>query len=308
MRVHLPALLALVSAATYVACGSSDQSKTEQEGGAAGEGGETTGAGGTQSGGGSKSGGGTNSGVAGEGGAPTGGVPTTGTGGAEGGAVSALGGAGGEGGGAEPVDPDAFPASCPGAVSDYFALDGGAEPDTFTGPQLDQTVPDGTYSQVFARGFAGNDTFEYNNAGADCLLGGDGDDDFSLPGEYGSVIVGGAGADVYHLRFEPNNTPSQIVDMSGEDTIGISKAGFDFLAGNPGAAPYDTQLHSVADYEAGTGTVPTGEGAAIVYDPATGGLWLDLDRGMKGQTEVQLLKIGNAGSYTYDINDFVLED
>ena len=28
---------------------------------------------------------------------------------------------------------------------------------------------------------------------------------------------------------------------------------------------------------------------------------------MKGQTEVQLLKIGNPGSYTYDVNDFVLD-
>jgi hypothetical protein len=236
-------------------------------------------------------------------------MPSTGTGGAEGGAVSALAGAGGEGGGSEePIDPNAFPEECPGAPSDYVALDGGAEPDTFTGPQLDQTVPDGTYSQVFARGFAGNDTFEYNNAGADCLLGGDGDDDFSLPGEYGSVIVGGSGADVYHLRFEPNNTATQIVDMAGEDTIGISLAGFTFLAGTAGNPPYDTQLHSVPDYEAGTGVVPNGEGAAIVYDPATGGLWLDEDRAMKGQTEVQLLRIGNPGSYTYDINDFVLDD
>jgi hypothetical protein len=295
MRVHLPALLALVSATTYVACGSSDPANSDQEGGAGGEGGALTAPGGTPSTGGSQS----NPG-GGEGGVPlvVAGMPGGGAGGAAAGGEGGVGG-GGEGGAAPD---DGFPAACPGAIGDYLQIDGTTAPDTFTLAQL--SMNDG---KVYALGLDGDDVFELDNAGQDCLVGGTGDDDFSIPGESGSVMYGNDGADVYHLEFTSSNAPSVIADMTSEDTIALALQSNTFLYGQAGAVPDATQLFSVADYEAGTGSIPAGEGAAIAYDPATGGLWRDDDRGTKGTNASQYVKIGNPGSYTFDINDFVLE-
>jgi hypothetical protein len=119
--------------------------------------------------------------------------------------------------------------------------------------------------------------------------------------------VGGPGADTFHLAVGSNNY-TRIADMDAADTIGLSQATFTFLAGTPGATPSDSQVYSIADYEAGTGTIPSAEGAAIVYDPATGGLWQDNDRGSNSSGASQIATVLNAAGYAYDINDFVLDD
>ena len=295
MRVHLPAWLALVSAATYVACGSSDPALEAQEGGAGGEGGEAIGAGGTSSIAGSKSTGGSNNTVGGEGGAPLtiGGMPAGGIGGAD------LGEAGGMVGGAGGAGPDQ--PSVPAVCLENLTIEGTSGPDTFTNDQLNMNA-----SKVTAIGFEGDDVFEYNYAGQDCLAGGAGDDDLSAPGEYGSYMMGGEGADVFHFTLTGGNTPSIIVDMNAEDTIGFDKTNF-LLTGVVGATPFSTEVMELADYEAGTGTIPIGEGAAIVYDPATGGLWRDTDRGDNTTGATQLAIIENHASYTFDLNDFVID-
>ncbi len=307
MRVHLPAVFAFLSAAAYVACGASDPSIADQEdGGAGGEGGDGANAGGAsnsaagaQNGGGSKS----NPG-GGEGGlVEIGGAATAGAGGAGlGGDSGMLGGAAGAGGAGEPLDENAFPSEC-GVVGDYLTQDGTTGPDTFTSVQLGMNN-----SKVFARGLEGDDVFEFNNEGQDCLVGGAGDDELSAPGEFASILFGGSGADLFHLRYTSNNGPSVILDMTSEDTIGILKTTFNFLAGDPGATPLDTQVMALAGYEAGTTAIPNGEGAVLVYDPETGGLWLDVDRGMKDLDDTgQLISIANFGDYVFDINDFVIE-
>jgi hypothetical protein len=45
-----------------------------------------------------------------------------------------------------------------------------------------------------------------------------------------------------------------------------------------------------------------------VYDPATGGLWQDTDRGNITSGATQIATILNAASYTYDLEDFILDD
>lgn len=300
--------MALVSATTYVACGSSDNSIADQEAGASGEGGGANNSGGSKSTAGSSNVAGTKN--SGGGDSSNGGAPVA-PGGEGGSAGNALGGAGGSAGD-EPVGGEAgaagapaetgLPAACPGVIGDYTLLDGGDEPDTFTNQQLN--------GKVLARGFGSDDIFE-TNVGQDCLVGGPGDDDFTSASEGVSFFVGGAGADSFHLAVGANNY-TRIADMTAEDTIGLSKATFTLLVGTVGDTPFDTQIYSVPDYEAGTGIVPpTGEGAAIVYDPATGGLWQDSDRGVKGSSQndaSQIATIVNAASYTYDINDFILDD
>lgn len=87
----------------------------------------------------------------------------------------------------------------------------------------------------------------------------------------------------------------------------MSKASYG-LAAAVGAAPYDTELYSVVDYEAGTGSIPTGEGAALVYDPATGGLWRDTNRGDNTSGASAIAVIANHASYSYDIDDFTVDD
>ena len=308
MRVHLPALVALVSATTYVACGSSDNSLADQESaGASGEGGDASSSGGSKSTAGSSNVAGTKNSAGGD--SNNGGAPTApgGEGGVAGGSLGGGGGSagdepvGGEGGGAGAPAETGLPAACPGVIADYTLLEGGDEPDTFTNQQLN--------GKVLARGFGSDDIFE-TNVGQDCLVGGPGDDDFTSASEGVSYFVGGAGADSFHLAVGSNNY-TRIADMTAEDTIGLSKATFTFLAGTVGATPFDSQVYSVADYEAGTGTVPAGEGATIVYDPATGGLWQDIDRGLKGSSQndaSQIATVLNAAAYTYDIDDFVLDD
>jgi hypothetical protein len=304
MRLHLPALLALVSATSYAACGSSDESRTDHEAGASGEGGDASHAAGSQNGAGTSNVAGTKNGAGGDSSAA--GAPPA-LGGEGGVAGSVLGGAGGAAGG-EPVGGEAgsagaptetgLPAACPGVLGDYTLLEGGVEPDTFTNQQLN--------GKVLARGLEGDDLFE-TNTGQDCLVGGPGDDDFTSASEGVSYLVGGPGADAFHLAVTANNY-TRIADMTAEDTIGLSKTAFYFLAGTVGGTPYDTQVYSIVGYEAGTGLVPSAEGAAIVYDPATGGLWQDSDRGDNTSGATQIATILNAAGYTYDIDDFILDD
>ena len=294
MRVHLSALLALVSVTGYVACGSSDGTRATEEGGAGGEGGEAIGAGGSNAVAGSNNTGGSNTNAAGEGGAPIaiGGMPATeaGAGGAD---LGEVGGAGGAG-----PDPSAIPAAC----LENLTIEGTSGPDTFTNDQLNMNN-----SHVNAIGYEGDDVFEYNYAGQDCLVGGAGDDDLSAPGEYGSYLMGNEGADVFHFTSQfGGNTPSIIVDMSAEDELAFNKTNF-MLAGAVGMVLYAQELASVVDYEAGTGMIPNGEGACIVYDPATGGIWRDTDRGDNSSGAGKLAVIENHASYVFDPNDFVVE-
>lgn len=299
--------MALVSATTYLACGSSDATKTDQEagaGGVLGDGGEpSSSSGGSKATAGSKNAAGDSSmagsstGPGGEGGGSNGGAGSD-----VGGAGSSGGDAGAEAGAGGAPDDGGLPPACPGVLGDYVQLDGTSGPDTFTTEQLEGTM------LVF--GLEGDDIFERNHTGGDCLVGGPGDDDLTNPGESASYLIGGAGADTFHLIAQTDNY-ARIADMSAEDSIGLSKTTFTFLAGTTGASAADWQLYSLADYEGGTGSIPNGEGAAIVYDPATGGLWRDLDRGVKGSSEndaAQLATIVNHASYTFDPDDFVLDD
>jgi hypothetical protein len=237
--------MALVSATTYVACGSSDNSLADQEAGASGEAGDANDSGGSKSTAGSSGVAGTKSSAGGD--SSNGGAP--GAPGGEGGlAGSSLGGGGGSAGD-EPVGGDAgaagapaetgLPAACPGVIADYTLLEGGDEPDTFTSQQLN--------GKILARGQGSDDIFE-SNTGQDCLVGGPGDDEFTSASEGVSYFVGGAGADSFHLTVGSNNY-TRIADMTAEDTIGLSKATFAFLAGTPGATPFDTQVFSVAESE-----------------------------------------------------------
>jgi hypothetical protein len=304
MRVHLSAWLALASVATYAACGSSDGTRTDQDAGAGGlgEGGETSAGGSTSTAGskntaGSTSTAGSKNGLGGEGG--------SGADGGSGGASAGEGGTGGDvplggEGGAAGAPPDTgLPAACPGVIGDYTVVTGTDGPDTFTAEQ--QT------GKALILGLEGDDVIDRDPAGGDCLVAGPGDDDLTNPGEGMSYMIGGAGADTFHLIGQRNNY-AQIVDMSAEDSIGLSKTTFPFLAGTTGDSPFDYQVVTVADYAAGTGLVPNGEGAAIVYDPATGGLYEDLDRGNNTTGATQLATILNHGSYTFELTDFVLDD
>jgi len=303
MRAHLPCLLALVSATTYVACGSSDPSRAEQDGGAGGEAGDHPSSGGSQASGGSVNSGGTVNSSAGEGGA-LGGMPGSGgSGGADvsGGDTSMIGGAAGAGGAAGLPDlpDDQFPAICPGVIGDYTRVDGTTDDDAFTATQQ--------IGKALIFGLAGNDTFDKDLDGTDCLIGGAGDDDFTAAGESTSYLVGGSGADTFHIGGF--SFSSVIADMRPDegDVIGLNLTNY-ALTGQAGDTPSATELVEVVDYEAGTGVVPAGTGGALVYDPATGSLWRDFNRGTKGDGSAQqVAKIVNYASYTFDLNDFVLD-
>jgi hypothetical protein len=305
MRVHLPALLALVSATTYVACGSSDRSAADQEAGANGEGGDANDSGGSSNRAGSSNGAGTKNSGGGDssnGGAP---IAPGGEGGAAGssrggsGGEEALGGDAGAAGAAGASSDPTFPELCPGVLADYTRVDGTSGADTFVTAQL--------AGKTLVLGLEGDDIFDTNHDGQDCLIGGPGDDDLTNPGENVSYLFGGPGADTFHLIAQLNNY-AFIADMSSEDTIGLSKTTFTFLDGVAGATPSDYQLQAIDNYSSGTGTVPPGEGAAIVYDPVSGELWQDTDRGDNTSGAVKIATVVNAAAYTYDIDDFVLDD
>jgi hypothetical protein len=292
--------------ATYVACGSSDDTRSDQEAGAGGlgEGGEQPSAGGSNSSAGSKNNGGSTNaagsdhGVAGEGLSASGNGPGPGEGGRAG-SGGAPGGEGGESGAAgAPVD-TGLPAVCPGVIGDYTVVTGTEGPDTFTTEQQS--------NKTLILGLEGDDVIDGNFDGNDCLIAGPGDDELTNPGEAMSYMIGGAGADTFHLSAQTNNY-AQIADMSAEDSIGLSKTTFTFLGGTTGDSPYDSQLYSIAEYAAGTGMIPSGEGGAIVYDPATGGIYQDIDRGDSTTGMTQIATVLNHASYSYELTDFVLDD
>jgi hypothetical protein len=206
---------------------------------------------------------------------------------------------GGEGGAAGAPPDSGLPAVCPGVLADYTTVTGTDGPDTFTTEQ--QT------NKTLILGLEGDDVIDRNHDGNDCLVAGPGDDDLMNPGEAMSYMIGGPGADTFHLVAQKNNY-AQIADMSAEDTIGLSRTTFTYLGGATGGTPYDSQLYAIVDYAAGTGMIPNGEGAAIVYDPATGGLYEDMDRGDNSTGVSQIATVLNHASYTYDITDFVIDD
>lgn len=301
MRVHLPALLALASAATYVACGSSDTTKTLPEGGAGGEGGDSTSVGGTKSVAGSSNSGGSLSTVGGQTGEGGAGAPASGQGGASAGDSGMLGGAAGAeaaagAGGSDTTGDMSLPSECPGALADYTLLVGTTGDDTFTAPDVS--------GKKLIFGLAGMDVFPKEHGGEDCIIGGPDDDDFTNSDEFANYYFGGAGADTYHIDTSGNYV--QIADMEHGDLIGLNQVKFAFLTGVPGDIPQSSQVFAVPGYSTGT-TSGVVEASAIVYDPTSGELWLDTDGGVKGVNDRQVLTIINKDSYTFDVDDFVIE-
>ncbi|HVY28589.1 MAG TPA: hypothetical protein VHB79_18665 [Polyangiaceae bacterium] len=304
MRVHLPALLALASATSYVACGSSDASKTVPEAaGAGGEGGESTSSsGGSSNVAGSKNSGGSLNMVGGQAGESSGGAAASGLGGASGGDSGMLGGAAGSeaagagSGGEGPVDMS-LPAACPGVIGDYTLKVGTDGADHYALADLNGK------NLIF--GLAGDDVFDRDTTGEDCLLGGPGDDDLTSSGEFATYLFGGPGADTFHLATTYDEFHVQ--DMESADTIALLQSAYPFLVGQPGDTIAATQLYSLAGYSTGAASIPAGEGAALVYDPNNGLLWQDTDRGDNTTGQKQIGDIANYSSYTFDADDFVLE-
>lgn len=302
----------MVSVATYVACGSNDDTRTAQEAGAGGlgEGGGDPSGGGSKSTAGSKNNGGNLNvagadvgGAAGESGAGASAGGTAGSGGAAGEGGGSSGGEAGASGGAggAPEVPDfTFPAACPGPAESYTTLTGTSEDDMFTTLQLD--------GKVLAFGSSGNDDFGMSYGGDDCLVGGPGDDNFSSSNEGGTTtFVGGSGVDTFHIEY--NNDYIRIADMESGDKIALNVETFQFLTGNSGDVPAVAQVVSVPDYSAGTG-MATAEASCIVYDPKTGELWRDTDGYTKGSSPYDAQRLGqiiNFASYTFDLNDFELD-
>jgi hypothetical protein len=144
--------------------------------------------------------------------------------------------------------------------------------------------------------------------GDDCLVGGPGDDNFSSNNEGGiTTFVGGSGVDTFHIEF--NNDYIRIADMASGDKIALNVETFSFLTGASGEVPAATQVVSVPDYSAGTGTA-TAEASCIVYDPNTGELWRDSDGYTKGSTLNDAQRLGliiNFATYTFNLNDFELD-
>lgn len=308
MRVRLPALLALVSATTYSACGASDPVRTARGGGAGGEGGEPSdGAGGATA-----STAGSSSAAAGS--------PDTGSGGGGGGGAGAAGaatapgaGAGGDGGaGAEGTGgaggspesdvlgpEDGLPPACPGPLESYTQLTGTNDDDDVTSQQL--------AGKTLGWGLSGADTFEEDTGGGDCLVGGPGNDEFTSASETHSYFYGGPGADVFHLNN--NGGHLFIGDFENGDTIGLPLNNFDFLHPTPGDAPLETELLLVPGYGDGANT-GSSEKVVLVYDSATGILWRDTDGATKGSVmydAIQLATIINYDGYTFDRADFEIE-
>src|SRR5258706_8047127 len=106
--------------------------------------------------------------MAGEGPCDCGGAPVGGQGGAAAGAGSMLGGAAGAdmasagAGGEMPLDMS-LPAACPGAIEDYTLKVGTDGADHYLVADLNGK------NLVF--GLGGNDVFDYDYAGQDCLIG-----------------------------------------------------------------------------------------------------------------------------------------
>ena len=312
MRVRLPALIAVISAAAYVACGSDDGSKTLQAGGEGGEGGDPTqnqagknatagsqnNLGGDAGQGGAGSGG--SAGMVGDAGAPLGGQGGASGSAGAGGSRAGSDGEGGNGGmgGDATTDPLVKPAACPSPVNGYTQLVGTEAADTFTA--------DNVSGQKLIFGLGGDDVFPTEHGGDDCLVGGPGNDDFTNSDEFANYYVGGAGADTYHINTTGNYL--RIADMEAGDTIALSLAKFQFLAGVPGETPSVNNVRSVPGYSTGT---PSGvsEGSSIVYDPTSGELWLDWDGGTKGSSvnDAQILTILNKDGYQFSIDDFEID-
>jgi hypothetical protein len=306
MRVRFPALLALASVTTYVACGASDPSKAAQEEGAGGEAGDSTSAGGKSSAAGSQNGGGSLNNPGGQGGTDSGTGATagnvdggTGNEAGAGGVVGSAGDAGAGAGGETGTDTSTLPTACPGVIADYTTLVGSAADDAFTGPDVN--------GKKLIFGLEGADTFPAEHGGDDCLVGGAGDDDFTNSDEFANYYVGGPGADVYHISTTGNYV--RIADMEPADELSLKQTSFAFLTGAAGDTVNANQIHAIPGYST-TGT-PSGvvEASSLVYDPTTGELWLDADGGIKGSSldDRQILTILNHQGYTFDIDDFVLE-
>jgi hypothetical protein len=302
MRVHLPALLALVSAASYVACGSADASKAVPEtGGAGGEAGESTSSGGSNNVAGSKNSGGSLSMVGGQGGESTAGQG--GASGSDGGMVGGAAGAdtasAGAGGSGDTTGDMSLPAACPGVIGDYTLKVGTESADHYLLADLNGK------NLIF--GLGGDDVFDYDTAGEDCLIGGPGNDDFTSPGEFASHFFGGSGADVFHITKD--YATFNVEDMESDtDSISLLQTAFPFLLGTPGSPLDAQQVLSIPGYATGAASIPASEASgAIVYDPNDGSVWRDLDRGDNKTGQRQIGKIANYSSYTFSADDFVLE-
>lgn len=306
MRVRIPALIAVISAAAYVACGSDDGSKAVQAGGEGGEGGEApTNQGGKNNTAGSQNNAGNDAGGQGGAGATSnagaaGGSGLGGEGGvtASAGAGGALGGSGGDGGaGGESPDPLAQPAACPTAGNPYTQLVGTEAADTFTSNDVS--------GKKLIFGLGGDDIFPTEHGGDDCLVGGPGDDDFTNSDEFVNYYVGGPGADTYHITTTGNYL--RIADMEAGDTLALSAAAFPFV-GAPGDTPSANNIKSVPGYSTGTPSGVT-EGTTIIYDPTSGELWLDWDGGVKGSSanDRQILTILNKDGYQFSLDDFEID-
>lgn len=304
MRVRLPALIAVISAAAYAACGSDDGSKAVQAGGEGGEGGDPTqsqagknNTAGSQNNVGGEGGAGVagNKGASGDAGAPGGFGGQAGTPGSSG-AAGTPGGEGG-GGGEGNVDPLAQPAACPTPVNGYTQVVGTEAADTFTSNDVS--------GQKLIFGLGGDDVFPTEHGGDDCLVGGPGDDDFTNSDEFVNYYVGGPGADTYHITTTGNYL--RIADMETGDTIALSSTTFPFL-GASGDTPSANNLLSVPGYSTGTPSGVT-EGTTIIYDPTSGELWLDWDGGTKGSSvnDKQILTILNKDGYQFSRDDFEID-
>lgn len=304
--MRLPTLVVLLSSAAYAAaCGSSDESKAEPDGGAAGatDGGESPSVGGSQNAAGTRNAGGSPSASAGEG--------NDGEGGASGHGAAAGVGAGGEpspdaaggmdasggmgAGGESNSSLDVLPEACPGAFADYTRLVGTDGDDTFTTPDVN--------GQKLIFGLDGVDTFPAEHGGQDCLVGGPGNDDFTNSDEFANYYYGGSGDDTYHVDTAGNFV--HIADFAAGDRIALSLATYP-LTGTPGEPASSAQVVSVPGFSSGTSTAS--EATVIVYDPETGELWRDVGGGTKDDgSAAVILTIVNKSSYVFDINDFIVE-
>lgn len=288
-----------------MACSGSDASKAVPEaGGAGGEGGDSVAAGGSNANAGSKNSGGSLGVVGGQGGdSSLGGAPVVGQGGAQGGQDSGmLGGAGSDsagagGAGGETAVDMSLPAACPGVLGDYTLKVGTENADHYLVAALD--------GKQLVFGLGGDDVFDYDYAGQDCLLGGPGDDEFTSSGEFASYFFGGPGADVFHLTNAYGYF--NVADMEAGDTITLSQTPFNFLIGQSGSTPDPTAVVSVPGYATGSASAPNGEGGVLIYDPNDGSLWRDTDRGDKTTGANKVGTILNYSTYTFDINDFEIE-
>lgn len=300
MRLRLPTLVILLSAAAYAAaCGSNDETKAEPDAAAgASDGGESPSDGGSQSAGGAHDVGGGPSAAGGQGGqiAEAGTAGDGASGGVSlGGDTSGSGGQSGAAGASNPSELDLLPEACPGAFADYTRLLGTDDDDGFTTQDVS--------GQKLIFGLDGADTFPAEHGGQDCLVGGPGNDDFTNSDEFVNYYYGGSGDDTYHVDTAGNFV--RIADFAAGDQIALSSATYP-LAGTPGEPPSPAQVVSIPGFSSGTSTAS--EATVMVYDPDTGELWRDVGGGTKDDgSAAVILTIVNKSSYVFDINDFVVE-